>query len=92
MYFARIRYAYSVKGSQYTGTRIRFGTESAGTVSLDQVEQLTERYPDTKVVDVYYNPASPEIAVLERGPRADAYALLGVGVIALGFGLYLVRS
>lgn len=92
MYFARIRYTYTVGDSQYTGTRIRFGTENAGTVSSDQAERLTRRYPVTQIVDVYYDPASPEIAVLERGPRMDAYVLLGVGVIALGVGLYLARS
>lgn len=57
LYFARVRDAYSVGGSEYTGGRICFGTEDAGTVDQGQAERLTERYPKTKMVDVYYNPA-----------------------------------
>jgi len=71
----RVRYAYSVDGKSYTGTRLSPVTAAYGE---DHARRVADKLPDA--VDVRYNPRDP----------ADAYlkpASLGLAVIALLAGV-----
>ena len=88
--FARITYKYVVGGKKYTCSRISLGED----LGNDDIAAKLRRYPNGRIVEVFYNPAKPGKAVLERGlPRGCAKAaFLGValviGIIAVfGYGL-----
>lgn len=64
----RVIYAYKVAGVDYSSDRVRFGARTASSVAgLEQA--VVKRYPLGAGVTVYYYPANPSQAVLERGVR-----------------------
>jgi hypothetical protein len=78
---ARVRYDYVVGGRGYTNRAIGFS--DAGGSSRDSAEGVVARYPSGATVPVYYDPADPQNAVLERGasPRVYAMALIPLAMI-----------
>jgi len=60
--FARIAYRYSVNGKRYTGKRVSIGDDMGN----GDIAGLLKKYPRGKVVEVFYDPADPARAVLER--------------------------
>ena len=88
--FARITYKYVVGGKKYVSSRISIGED----LGNDDVQAKLERYPKGRVVEVFYDPAKPGKAVLERGlpkgcAKAGLYGVaLVIGIIAIfGYGL-----
>ena len=88
--FARITYKYVVGGKQYTCSRLSIGED----LGNDDVQAKLERYPKGRVVEVFYDPAKPGKAVLERGlpkgcGKAGLYGVaLVIAIIAVfGYGL-----
>jgi len=78
-----ITYVYAVDGVEYRGKRI-----SIGEIKPDspEVEAALERYQVGRAGAVFYNPAKPDEAVLERDPPASPgvmYAIAG-GVMLVG--------
>lgn len=64
-YKPHIVYNYTVNNKNYTSERITLGiSDSYRNVSEIYVKYL-DRYPKDKMIDVYYNPANPGLAVLE---------------------------
>jgi hypothetical protein len=62
---SKIVYSYSVAGQPYSADRVAFG--AVVTSSLPSlISGRTQRYPEQGRVDVYYDPANPASAVLER--------------------------
>ncbi len=82
-----LRYRYAVAGREHVGFRASF---SGYGVSRAAMEALIRPYPLGATVRVYYNPADPALAVLDRTTESDwAYWLLfGLGFLALA--AYLV--
>jgi hypothetical protein len=87
-HYADIGYAYAVDGAAFNETRVNFGSNGSG--SWAKVQDVVDRYPVGKTVDVFYNPAKPSESVLEPGMTGGAYflpvfggvfALIGVGAI-----------
>lgn len=62
-----IAYEYTVNGKRYTGERISLGENIPET----DFERVLNRYPVGAEVTVYYDPANPAQAVLERALPAD---------------------
>ncbi len=56
---AVVTYSYAVNGKDYQGNRVGF-------FSRDTAQQVVSRYPSGKQVEVFYDPANPSSAVLER--------------------------
>lgn len=81
MYRAQIVYTYRVDGQDYEARRIRFGAEASASPVPDRAERWVSTYRPGAGVAVYYNPSSPTEAVLEPGARAEAYALMALGVL-----------
>ncbi len=79
-----VEYDYQVNGQPFRGDRIMIG----GANSESELELVLGQYPLGAKVSVYYNPADPRQAVLERFP---VRRLRGCGVLMLfPFGVPLV--
>jgi len=63
-YSAVIRYAYEVKGREYIGDRIRYGTKSGG---KRPSQAFVDHHPRGATVKVYYDPLKPAESVLQTG-------------------------
>lgn len=92
--FADIAYQYTVDGKTYVSRQVGIGPDHG---NLDVVA-LLQRYPAGKVVTVFYDPASPGNAILERDdPRRLREAWLAIAILAavivIGFlAFYLVAD
>lgn len=80
-----IAYEYSVNGKRYTGERISLGEN----IPESDFESLLRRYPVGADVTVYYDPADPRRAVLERTLPADFGKGLAGVFLFLGGGAVL---
>lgn len=86
--FADIRYEYRVNGKRYTGQRVGIGED----LGDHDVAGTLGRYPRGRNVTVYYNPAAPSEAVLERDApegvwRTMIIFLLVLVALAVGGGM-----
>jgi len=88
-YVPKVEYEYSVAGQTYRGKRIVFGSAGSGNKAREQA--VVERYKVGTPVEVFYDPARPADAVLERRAASSTviFWLIGVTFIAgsLLFGL-----
>ena len=71
-----VTYEYAVGGRTYRGNRLSFAERISGV----DVGEMLKRYPDGKVVQVYYNPANPAQAVIERSlPQVSSHSCGAAG-------------
>jgi hypothetical protein len=63
----RIAYEYSVSGRAFRSTRVSFA-ETFWSIAPQSAQAMLARYPIGARVTVYYDPARPEEAVIERAP------------------------
>ena len=80
LYYPEVEYEYEFLGITYTGDRISFGG-SAGNSNRKKTAEILAQYPLNKTVTVYYDPNSPESAVLERKVGMGGKVLLIVGIV-----------
>lgn len=85
--FAEVVYEYRVGGRTYRGNRIGVG-EDLGDLF---VEQTLARYPAGKPVRVYYDPAEPGRAVLERDAPEGVWRTMAI-LIAVAIVLLLAAT
>lgn len=89
---AAIYYAFEVAGRTYQAKRVTLAEKTAES----EVAGLLAQYPAGKVVTVFYDPADPSNAVLERempqGVLAGCLTLLGVGVVAVAAVIYFANA
>lgn len=76
-YKAKIKYAYSVNGKEYTGDRLTYGMEFS---SHSIAKRTVAAHPAESQIDIYYNPSNPRDSLLEPG-------LNGVNLFAFIFML-----
>ncbi len=87
--YPEVVYEYRVGGRRYRGERVSIG-EAAGNFG---VEETLARYPAGAAVQVYYNPANPAEAVLERElPPQFARGITYASLIFLGGAAILLFS
>lgn len=79
-----VSYEYTAGGRRFSGNRISL----AEIIPESDIESTLDRYPVGREVTVYYNPANPKQAVLERDLPVDfgkglagAFAFLGGGAV-----------
>lgn len=88
-YFADVTYSYRIRGTEFTGSRIR---ASDGEYSVrDGAVQAIGELQVGQQVNVYYNPADPRQSVLQAGAGFQEYALLLVPVAMFCVGLWSFR-
>jgi len=91
----QLSYSYIVDGVAREGNRVAF--KSFGWFFGD-LKKLAAKYPQDQDVTVYYDPLTPENAVLEKGiARADivllcALALIDAGILLIWIPLPVVLS
>jgi hypothetical protein len=78
-YKANVFYEYSVDGTKYSSDKVSFGEYSSS--NQRHARQIVNRYRKGKIVQVYYNPGKPDVAVLEPGVSWSSYMPLGMGVV-----------
>jgi len=78
-YYPQIQYVYLVEGKEYRGKVVFFS--EYGTGSTAGAQATIDKYPEGKIVAVYYNPKDPQNAVLERGLHWPSFALILFGLI-----------
>jgi hypothetical protein len=83
-YAPKVRYRYTVMGTEYQGERIAFGPGRSG--SRSSVEKVLAKYPKGSAALVYYNPEKPADAVLDR---SIAKSLLVTGAIFIALAIYV---
>ncbi len=100
IYWARIAYVYRVEGKDYTGDLTSMAPALTST-DRAPAEAQAAALPAGKQVTVYYDPAHPERAVLERGLRArdwtvlvflTPFVLVGTFLLSLAFGAHRCRG
>jgi hypothetical protein len=84
---AAVHYKYTVKGKEHEGGRIAFGpSENYSFLARAQAGQ----YRPGQKVTVYYDPARPESAVLQREVQLGGYLFTVVGLFVGYVGLRLL--
>lgn len=91
----RIGYIYTVDGKTYSNDLISFKFNSMRNRSektKSWAETVISDYPIGSAVTVYYNPANPQISVLQKGAAADWKIFFGSLFIIIGVigGLYFI--
>ncbi len=81
-YTPRVEYTYEVAGQSYTGSKVGFGAV-LGHSSTGPAQAVTARYPVQAPVQVFYNPANPSEAVLERSAAGSVNATRIIGIVLL---------
>jgi len=80
-WWPEVRYVYSVAGSDYQGSRIRFGSVRFST--QEKAKALLAPYKEGAAVEVRYNPSDPRDSTLETvKPALGVPAFIG-GVLLL---------
>jgi hypothetical protein len=81
-YYPQIRYTYVVAGRGYAGQRRSLLNVGVEGVFRGGAQRIVERYPVGSDVLVFYDPANPSEAILERtDPVAGPTLLVAVGVM-----------
>ena len=78
-YRANVVYSYLVDGKAFRSNRIAFETYS--TSQKGKALTIVNRYPAGEIITVYYDPANPNSAILEKGTGNTVYPAI---VIAIG--------
>ncbi|MCL4678148.1 MAG: DUF3592 domain-containing protein [Alphaproteobacteria bacterium] len=91
MFSANVGYDYQVDGQKLLGDTVWFGGNFSSS-SSGLARQTVDKYPVGKQVRVSYDPAQPEVSVLEPGAFWSSYLVYGIGLLLLGIGLLIVGS
>ncbi|HEV2866992.1 MAG TPA: DUF3592 domain-containing protein [Allosphingosinicella sp.] len=90
-YTPKLNYTYSVGGRSYTNHYIWLTTTKSFS-SRNRAATFLRDYPRGATVPVFYNPADPQrSALLIQSGAAPMYALLAVGLVLVGVGIWLFR-
>jgi hypothetical protein len=87
-YSADVSYSYQVAGVNYDGNRLAFGSVSS---SSSYAQGILNHYPVGQKVSVHYDPANPELAVLETGIHGGTWVCFGVGTVFLLAGIMFLQ-
>jgi hypothetical protein len=61
-----VLYAYDVDGRTYQSSQLRAGDSIMRISSSQDAYATVDRYPEGAIVQIFYNPANPQEAALER--------------------------
>lgn len=86
-YYPEVSYGWSVDGASYSGSRYRLGTTHRKYKTRAEAEAASARFPEGSAIAVYYDPAQPGEAVLDRAASAGVFVPLPLGLLILAMGL-----
>ena len=89
-FLPRLRYRYTVDGTEYQGSRLSFRIYTYPHRAI----LAAYHYPAGDLVTVHYNPAAPDRSVLDLdvGPRPWVHITLGAALCVIGGGGLLWRA
>src|SRR5262245_44788850 len=87
LYFTQIRYSYSVGGQRHESKTVWVGDDYFSS-SPSSHEETVRHYPLNTKVTVHYDPARPQVAVLEPGLFFSNYGIFITGLSFIGLGLW----
>jgi hypothetical protein len=82
-YQVRAKYAYSVNGAEYEGSRIAFGY--FGSSGKESHDEIYEKLKNAKTVEVRYNPSEPAVSCLSYGLNRSVLMIVGFAIVWLAF-------
>lgn len=84
MYKVWVTYDYEVDGRKYRGDQVGFmdGSSSSESGMAEEVKN----YPAGNPVTVYYNPAEPQEAILDRSAGIIPWLMMGGGALGMLLG------
>lgn len=88
MYKAWVSYDYEVNGQKYRGDQVGFMDGSSS--SQKGVAEEVRKYPVGRAVTVYYNPADPKEACLDRSAGMVPWLMMGGGAVGILIGTRLL--
>lgn len=80
-----VEYEFEINSKRYTGNKI-FAGMGFRTSDKWSMKQIVEKYPENKIVEIFYNPNNPENSFLEKKTYGGFYVLLFVGGLFLFIG------
>ena len=87
-YHAEVSYDYKVDGVEMDNDVVAYG--EYGSSNSGHAKGIVSRYPEGKVVKVYYKPDEVAESVLEPGVSGQAYLMPAGGLIFFSLGVVLV--
>jgi hypothetical protein len=84
-YSPKLRYSFTVEGTEYSSDRIAFGYGKTFTSESAALSSIP-KYSQGSLVTVYYNPENPNEAVLERRNERRVWGMVG-GILLIVLGL-----
>lgn len=85
-YGATIAYEYDVAGSRHVSRRVSLGYNA--TMSRYKSRDFSQQYAAGRKVRVHYDPADPDLAVLEAGQTRNAWIVPGMGFVLFVVGMF----
>ncbi|MFA6141269.1 MAG: DUF3592 domain-containing protein [Hyphomicrobium sp.] len=91
-FMAKVAYDYTVDSTPYSGDTVRFGNYAG---ALAKAEADVAKYPAGAPVEVFYDPARPQISTLEAGQGGLSVwglvlAIMGGALTALAVIVYFI--
>ena len=89
-----IKYAYTVNGAEYHGSKI-FPGQKHTSAKKDTAQEIIDKHPTDMYVPVRYNPEKPSDSALEAAPHPMDYmamagwTLTGFGVLSCCFTAFM---
>ena len=92
-HFPKVVHQYEVNGKSYESDTIWIGSD-VGIPSRPRARDIVKRYPVGREVTVYYDPAAPQQAVLQRGVHATSlfHVYFGGAFFGIGLLVFLLRN
>ncbi|HUL75174.1 MAG TPA: DUF3592 domain-containing protein [Vicinamibacterales bacterium] len=82
-----LAYRYEVGGASFEGMRVRFGERTGWDKDHDKMARIVAPYTEGHAVQVRYDPARPQNAVLEAGPAPYLLTILLFAAVCLALSL-----
>ena len=78
-YHAEIRYTFVVDGQTHSGNRVAFG--DYGSSDSSHAQNIVNRYPKDKKVQVHYLASDPDVCVIEAGVQKQVWFVPAGGLV-----------
>lgn len=86
-YFPQVTYQWMVGDRSFDGKRYSLGQEHPGYAERSEARDAAKRFPVGGDVKVYYDPADPASAVLDRSLQPGVFVPLPLGLLMLAVGV-----
>lgn len=85
-YYPEVTYRWSVGGQTFTGSRYALGESQEDFSERADAERAAARYPAGQAIEVFYDPADPSSAVIDRSSQSGTFVPLPLGLLMLAMG------